>query len=92
MAAQVTRFIAVHERSMAQLLRTEVPRLQSEETAAATGTEKPVVAATERDTRFDPEDEWAPESALRQEVAAQPPPSGRTFDHEDEDYPETWLR
>lgn len=95
LAAQVTRFMGIHERAMAQLLRTEVPRLHAEQTSAESDEEKTIPAgqpANERDTRFDPEDEWAPESPPPPPPAAQKAALGRRFDHDDEDYPETWLR
>ncbi len=48
---------------------------------------------TERDARFDPEDEWelrAPEAVAGGAAAA----AGRAVDEtsDDDDYPETWLR
>ena len=49
--------------------------------------------ARERDTRFDPEDEWELPGRGAQPAAAAPGASPRqSSDDDDEDYPQTWLR
>jgi hypothetical protein len=80
---------------MAAVLRLEVPRLQAEQAAATAdqsdGDRKASAPPRERDTRFDPEDDWAPEPAFSNPETAHTQPSGRRFEA-NEDFPETWLR
>jgi hypothetical protein len=82
LAGQVDRFMRVHETSMAEILRREVPRLQHELEAPTT------VAA--RDARFDPEDEWEVSGPPGKHEA--PAPETGSFTDDEDDYPATWLR
>jgi hypothetical protein len=84
LAGQVDRYMRVHETSLAEILRREVPRLQDEADASPD-------AAPVRDARFDPEDEWEVSGPPAQAAPAAPLPQ-RFADDDEDDYPATWLR
>jgi hypothetical protein len=89
LAGQVDRYVQVHETSLAQILRLEVPRLLAEQ--AEPGRE-PSTGAPERDTRFDPEDQWELDSAAASPSSAAPAPRRAQDSDDDDGYPDTWLR
>jgi hypothetical protein len=89
LAGQVDHYVQVHETSLAQILRLEVPRLLAEQ--ADPGRE-PSVGAPARDTRFDPEDQWELDPAAASPSAAAPAPRHAQDADDDNGYPDTWLR
>jgi hypothetical protein len=85
LAGQVDHYMRVHETSLADLLRREVPRLQEElETRSA--------PAAARDARFDPEDEWEVPGPAGRDEAPAPEPRRFADGGDDDEYPATWLR
>jgi len=91
LAAQVERFVQVHETGLARILQAEIPRLLAERgvTTGDAGA-APAAQAPGRDTRFDPEDEW--DLVRPAEPRASQPAARPGADDDDDDYPQTWLR
>lgn len=101
LCAEVSRYVAVHEVGMARLLRLEAPRLAAEAAAeaaadpaaepAAAGPGGAAATESERDTRFDPEEEWDRSTVPTTATVADAGPADSDEDEDDAAGP-TWLR
>lgn len=94
LAGQVDRYLRVHETSMAEILRREVPRLLAEQdgTRPDPGETPGTGGPAARDARFDPEDEWEVSGPDTGESCSAARVATPARDDDDDDYPGTWLR